>query len=234
MPTFAAYNARMSAQLITARKFSISHGNLLVFKDLNFDIGEGEWIELIGPNSSGKSTLLNAFYGLSSDLSGQLNVLGFSLNPVQRDFQSARRKMGFFSARIPLLEDRTVRANLAIALNAADRVKDLSGDQGISDLLLRLGLQDKISSLVSELSSSEKAVVMLARAMVHKPRLLLLDAAFDYLDDPRLRRVKAELENLVRRDGATLLSTGLELKQHSPEYRKVMIIEDKQVRIVGS
>jgi ABC-type multidrug transport system ATPase subunit len=224
----------MSAHLITARKLSISHGNHLIFNELNLDICEGEWVEFIGPNSSGKSSLLNAFYGLANDISGQLNVLDFSLNPVQKDFQSARRKMGFFSTRIPLLDDRTVRANLAIALNAADRVKDLSGDQGISELLSKFGLLDKISNPVSDLSSSEKAMVMLARTMIHKPRLILLDAAFDSLDDQRVRMVKGELENMVRRDGCCLISTGVELKPHSPEQRKIMFIEDKQVRIIGS
>jgi len=220
----------MANYVIVAKRLTIKFDNLLVFNDLQLDIMERDWVEIIGPNFSGKSSLLKVFYGLHEDMTGSLSVLDFSLNPVTKDFQSARRKMGFVSEAIPLLEEKTIRANLAIALNATDKIKDLNTHQLIEDILARLGLQDKSGFLVSSLSSSEKLLVKLCRALITKPRMLLLDGLFDQLDDLMCEKVKMELSSIAGKEPLTVVVTGIQLKPYSPENKRIYYIESKKLK----
>ncbi|MBK9271798.1 MAG: ATP-binding cassette domain-containing protein [Saprospiraceae bacterium] len=215
----------MANLVISAKKLILKHGNVLVLNDLYIDVQERDWVEVIGASASGKSTLIKLFYGMKQDLVGTISVLDFSLNPVTRDFQSARRRMGCVSEWIPLLPDKTVRANLAIALNAADKIKDLNTAQVIEDILSKFNLQDKSGELAEQLSSSERLLVQLCRALVIRPRLLLLDGLFDQLDENLIQLTKNEIQQIALKDPLTVVSTGIYLKPYSPEHKRVFSLE---------
>ena len=222
----------MSYFLIQAQRLNLVYGDQVLFKDLQFEQQEKEWVELIGGNGSGKSSLIHAFYGLLSVQSGILKVLDYSLNPATPDFAAARRKIGIYSAKVPLIEDKTLRANLAIALNAADKIRDLNTDQYITDILEKFGLADKTLEEVSRLSSGEKVRLGLARAVIHKPRLLMLDNPISALDESSIKLVKSQLTDLHQKEGTGVLLTGLSLSPFSPDNRKVYQITGKGLELV--
>ncbi|MBK9962334.1 MAG: ATP-binding cassette domain-containing protein [Saprospiraceae bacterium] len=222
----------MSYFLVQAQRLNLTYGEHVLFKDLQFEQQEKEWVELIGGNGSGKSALIHAFYGLLPVQSGILKVLDYSLNPATPDFAAARRRIGIFSTKVPLIEDKTLRANLAIALNAADKIRDLNSDQYITDTLAKFGLAEKTLEKVSSLSSGEKVLLGLARAIIHRPRLLLLDNPFALLDESSIKLVKALLTDLHQKEGTGVLLTGLNLSPYSPDNRKVYQITGKGLELV--
>ena len=207
--TFAVYNA-MPKHIIQAINLTISYPQKDLITGLNWTVDEQEWIEFSGPNGAGKTSLLNAFYGMPMKLSGQLNVLDFSLNPLSKDdLASLRRKIGYARQNLQLIPEKTVRANLVMALHAADRVQDFDFDGQVQWILDALGMSEKIKTPLAMLSQGEQHVVAIARALIHKPKLLLLDQSLDYLDDTSRKTVIQLIQNARESDRLTILSSAL-------------------------
>ena len=86
----------MSKHIIQAINFNASYPDKELISGLNWTVEEQDWIELTGPNGTGKTSLFNAFYGMPMSLNGQLSVLDFSLNPISKeDLSALRRKIGY-------------------------------------------------------------------------------------------------------------------------------------------
>lgn len=207
--TFTVYNA-MPKHIIQAINLSVSHSEKELITGLNWTVDEQEWIEISGPNGAGKTSILNTFYGMPMKLSGQLNVLDFSLNPLSKeDLASLRRKIGYARQNLQLIPEKTVRANLVMALHAADRVQDFDFDGQIQWILEALGMMGKIKYTLSLLSQGEQHAIAIARALIHKPKLLLLDQSLDYLDDTARKTVIQLIQNARDSDRLTVLSSAL-------------------------
>ncbi len=183
----------MPKHIIQAINLSISYPEIELLNSINLTLDEQEWLEILGPNGIGKTTILDAFYGMPLNLKGQLSVLDYALNPLNKeDLSALRRKIGYARQTIRLIQEKTVRANLVMALHAADRVQDFDFDTQIQDLLNKMGLGDRIKHTVNKLSVTEQHMIALARALIHKPRLLIMDQTLDYLDQEK-RNMSIEL-----------------------------------------
>jgi ABC-type lipoprotein export system ATPase subunit len=140
--------------------------------------------------------------------SGQLYVLDFSLNPISReDLLAMRRKIGYAKQKSNLLKNKTLRANLAMVLNAADRVTELSIDEMILDILERLDLKELLRKEIQDLSMSEVQCAGIAKALVHRPKLVLLDQILENLDGKTRLKVINLIEELRDTERMTILST---------------------------
>ena len=157
-------------------------GDVTALSDLSLDIREGELIFLAGASGAGKSTLLKLIAGMERPSGGMLHVSGQDMRKVNRTtLPFLRRKLGLILQQHRLLNDRNVLANVMMPLivSGAD---PREASQRAQVALERVGLADKASALPMMLSGGEQQRVSIARAIVHKPRIILADEPTANLD----------------------------------------------------
>ncbi len=136
---------------------------------VSFDVQEGEFFGLLGPNGAGKTTLISTLAGLTRASEGQVQVHG---HDVQNDYATARRLLGVVPQELVFDPFFTVRESLRIQSGYFGVKKN---DAWIDELLDNLGLSDKANSNMRQLSGGMKRRVLVAQALVHKPRVIVLD-----------------------------------------------------------
>ena len=157
-------------------------GDITALSELSLDISEGELIFLAGPSGAGKSTLLKLIAGIERPSGGTLQVCGQDMRKVNRTtLPFLRRKLGLILQQHRLLNDRNVLANVMMPLivSGAD-LREASERAQVA--LERVGLGDKARALPVALSGGEQQRVSIARAIVHKPRIILADEPTANLD----------------------------------------------------
>ena len=200
----------MPKHIIQTINFNLLPAEIPLITNLNWIADESDWIEIKGSNNSGKTSLLNAMYGHINQCSGQLFVLDYSMIPVAKDdLSTLRRKLGYAKQEFNLLKNKTVRANLAMVLNAADRIMDQNFEEIITNLLDRFSLKDLLRKEVKDLSFSQQQLSAIARAIIHKPKLLLLDQSFDYLDNTNRNKAIEIIQEYRSGERMTILSTSV-------------------------
>ena len=157
-------------------------GDITALSDLSLDIREGELIFLAGASGAGKSTLLELIAGIERPSGGMLQVSGQDMRKVTRTtLPFLRRKLGLILQQHRLLNDRNVLANVMMPLTVSG-ADSREATQRAHVALERVGLSDKASALPMMLSGGEQQRVSIARAIVHKPRIILADEPTANLD----------------------------------------------------
>ena len=158
-----------------------------VLSQLSFEIGEGEWVVIMGDSGSGKSTLLNVLAGIDPFDSGELflDELSWGVQNDETKTLVRRRDMGFVFQNYNLFPFLSAFDNVALPA----RLNGKNDRESILSLLREVGLEGKAHKFPSELSGGEQQRVAIARALVHRPRLLLADeptGALDHLTGERV------------------------------------------------
>ncbi|MCU0347533.1 MAG: ATP-binding cassette domain-containing protein [Saprospiraceae bacterium] len=195
----------------------------LVLQNVVLNITKGEFVYLIGKTGSGKSSLLKTLYAALPLSSGKGTVAGFDLKSLnRRTIPLLRRKLGIVFQDFNLLDDRSVEANLYFALQAmgwSDHEKMMSR---INELLERVDLKGKNSKMPHTISGGEQQRVVLARALLNHPALIIADEPTGNLDPETSDEVLLLLRKLAQEnDTAVLFATH--------DYR---ILENFPARIV--
>ena len=176
-------------------------------------IYHGEFVVLVGRSGSGKSTLLNLIGGLDRASSGDVLVDGQPLSELDEDALSRlrRHKVGYVFQFFNLVPTLTVEENLLLPLELTG-VAAAEAAGRVSEWLAAVGLADRGPDYPDELSGGQQQRIALARALVHRPGLLLADEPTGNLDLTTAREVLRLLDDLCRRTGTTLV-----MATHSPE-----------------
>ncbi len=181
-----------------------------VLKGVDLDIGEGEFVAIVGRSGSGKTTLLNIIGALDTDYEGSVEVDGKDL----RTFDDAaisdyrNRNIGFIFQSFHLLEHMTCRENVTLpALFArGDHMLTPAAVQARADEVLReVELSEKADSLPSTLSGGQKQRVAIARALFQKPRVMICDEPTGNLDSATANSILALFRRLNQEHGITLV-----------------------------
>jgi NitT/TauT family transport system ATP-binding protein len=173
----------------------------LAIDGLNFTVGRGEYVCVVGRTGHGKSTLVNLLLGLLKADSGTVDVLG--LDP-HRQFAQLRGRLACIFQGDRLLPWRTVLANVALPLEILG-IGGQTLDIGPADWLARLGLQGADAAYPHELSGGMRQRVAMARALVSDPDIVLADEAFAHLDAVTGDRIKTDFRELMRTSGKTVV-----------------------------
>jgi len=168
-----------------------------VLRTLSFKIEAGEWVVIMGDSGSGKSTLLNILAGIDPFDSGELLLDGRSWGSVDDSEKTLvrRREMGFIFQNYNLFPFLTAFENVALPA----RLNGHRDREAVRALLAEVGLGDKGHKFPSELSGGEQQRVAVARALIHRPRLLLADEPTGALDHLTGRKV-LELMTLLHKE----------------------------------
>ncbi len=198
----------------------------VVFRDASLSVGRGEWVFLLGRSGSGKSTLLNLISGIDLPEQGTVTVDGMPLNRLsERDRTLFRRnRIGFVFQFYNLIPTLTVEENILLPLELAGDLTTKSRAYA-RELLEQVGLADRCGSYPDRLSGGEQQRVAVARALVHRPSLVLADEPTGNLDSETGCQVLDLFERLVRQTGTTMV-----IVTHSGEVTqladRIMIIRE--------
>ena len=174
-------------------------------KDINIQVGEGEFIAIVGTSGSGKSTLLNLVGGLDTPTKGKILVKGKEIGSLTRKELTIfrRRNIGFVFQNYSLMPVLNVYDNVALPVTF-DKGKHINRKY-IEQLLKELGIWDKRKKYPNELSGGQQQRVAIARALVNKPAILLADEPTGNLDSATTIEVIGLLKTSCRKYNQTIL-----------------------------
>lgn len=180
------------------------HHNLIL-SDVDVTIKKGEFVYLIGQTGSGKSSLLKTLYGEILLEKGQGNIAGFDLTKIKpKDIPFLRRKLGIVFQDFQLLTDRTVFQNLAFVLKATGWKDEAKIKSRIGQVLELVGLSTKDFKMPHEISGGEQQRVVIARALLNEPEIILADEPTGNLD-PKVSDDIMELLHSIAKQGTSIL-----------------------------
>jgi ABC-2 type transport system ATP-binding protein len=189
--------------VIQVQNLSHRYGDRVALSNVNFDVKKGEIFGLLGPNGGGKSTLFRILATLMVPTEGSATIAGCDV--VRRPAQ-VRRYVGVVFQSQSLDKALTVEENL----RAQGHLHGLSGGDlraRMEAAMNRLGLSDRRKDLVETLSGGLKRRVEIAKALLHRPQVLLMDEASTGLDPAARRELSRHVENLRDNEGVTILLT---------------------------
>ena len=194
--------------VIEYKNVTICQQDTQILSDVNVSIGKGEFVYIIGKVGAGKSTFLKTIYGELDIASGEASVLGFNLKTLKRKHVPAlRRKLGIVFQDFQLLTDRSVHDNLEFVLKATGWKRTSEIEQRIADVLLMVGMADKADKLPAELSGGEQQRVVIARAMLNNPEIILADEPTGNLDAETGRHIAEILHEISDKGSAVVMTT---------------------------
>ena len=182
--------------LINYHSVDIHQQEAIVLEDVNLEIGSGEFVYLIGPVGSGKSSLLKTMYAELDIHSGQAEVLGYDMLHIRRSqIPALRKRIGIVFQDFQLLIDRNVHDNLDFVLRATGWRE-----------LLQVGMDTKGYKMPHELSGGEQQRIVIARAILNTPDIILADEPTGNLDTETAANI-VELLRSIRDMGSTVVMT---------------------------
>ena len=189
-----------------SKAFPTGEGDFLALKEVDLEIGSGEFCGLVGPSGSGKTTLLNIIGSLDTQTSGEVSVLDHKIAKLSsRESADLRsRYFGFIFQTYNLLPVYTVYENVEFPLLLL-KMDSASRRKAVMEALEWVGLTDKISSRPAQLSGGQCQRVAIARAMVKKPQLVLADEPTANLDTENSLRILETMKNLNQNLGTTFI-----------------------------
>lgn len=180
----------------------------LVLSNVNLHVDKGDFVWLIGQTGSGKSSLLKLIYGDLPLSSGEGHACGYDLKKIPtRDIPFLRRKLGIVFQDFQLLTDRSVEDNLRFVMQATGWTdKKLIADRTL-DVLEKVGLRSKLKKMPHELSGGEQQRVVIARALINDPEIILADEPTGNLDPDTSEEIVLLLKQIGQSGTAVLIAT---------------------------
>lgn len=177
-----------------------------VFRDLNADLKRNEVVVLLGRSGSGKSTLLNLISGIDLPTTGEVVIENVSLTELSEHDRTLfrRRHIGFVFQFFNLISTLTVEENLFLPLELNGSLDEAARASAYA-LLRQVGLGDRAASYPDRLSGGEQQRIAIARALVHKPMLVLADEPTGNLDRDTGRQILDLMNQMTRATGTTLI-----------------------------
>ena len=179
-----------------------------ILRDVNFSVVRGDFLYIIGKVGSGKSTLLKSIYAEIPIMSGDAQVFEYQLQKIKRNqIPYLRRKTGIVFQDFQLLIDRSVEKNLEFVLRATGWKNKKMIEDRIHEVLVQVGMQNKTYKMPHELSGGEQQRIVIARALLNSPPLILADEPTGNLDPETGSQIVALLQSISEKGTAVIMST---------------------------
>ena len=194
-----------SDPIISAKDLTIFQDNNTILSDVNFTINKGEFVFLVGRTGSGKSSLLRTIYADLPLRLGDLHVADHNIRSIKaREIPLLRRKLGIIFQDFQLFQDRSVGENLEFVLRATNWTDKSKIKARIAEVLMKVGLGSVNNKMPHQLSGGEQQRVVIARALLNEPVILLADEPTGNLD-PEVSMGILDLFNQINRSGTSIM-----------------------------
>lgn len=217
------------SKLISYKNVSIVRDSYIVLRGVSFDVEAGEVVYLVGKVGSGKTSLIKTLYAEVPVSEGEATVLDMDMTRIRkRDIPGLRRRLGIVFQDFQLLPDRSVYDNLDFVLKATGWREHAKRDARIETVLKEVGLINKSYKMPHELSGGEQQRVVIARALLNDPELILADEPTGNLDPETGEMVFGLLNEIARSGRGVIIST----HNHAMVDRfpgRVLLCEDKKL-----
>lgn len=182
--------------------------NTLILSDVNLEIAQGSFNYLVGRTGSGKSSLLKTLYGELPLIKGEAEIAGFRLQGLKRrQIPYLRRKIGIVFQDFQLLSDRNVESNLMFVLDATGWKNKEDKLKRCKEVLQMVGLATKDYKMPHELSGGEQQRVVIARALLNDPEIILADEPTGNLDPDVSDEIMTLLQRISEKGTSVLMAT---------------------------
>ena len=193
--------------------------------DVNLKIDQGEFVYIIGPTGSGKSTLIKLLDGEEIPTKGKVEVTGINVGKLKHSkVPLYRRNIGVVFQDFRLLERKTVFENIAFALEVINVPKEKIRRR-VREVMNLVGLDDKGNSFPQELSGGQQQRVAIARAIANKPKLLIADEPTGNLDPQKSDEIMTLLEKINREEKTTVLMVTHDITLVNKHRKRTIVLE---------
>jgi cell division transport system ATP-binding protein len=194
--------------VLSMTQATIFQGENPVLSEVNFSVEQHEFVFLIGRTGSGKSSLLKTLYADLPLKSGLAEVVGYSLSEIKnKEVPFLRRKIGIIFQDFQLFTDRSVFENLAFVLKATGWTDPILIKERIGEVLLQVGLVEALNKMPHQLSGGEQQRVVIARALLNNPSILLADEPTGNLDPDVADGIFKLFQDINKKGTAILMAT---------------------------
>lgn len=219
-------------KVVLYKDVEIKRADKIVLKDVSFQLDKGEFYYIVGRVGSGKSSLLKTMYGdVRIEKGEKADVLDYDILHLKKgELPYLRRKIGIVFQDFQLLTDRSVYANLKFVLEATGWKKTEEIRQRIEEVLTSVGMESKIRKHPYELSGGEQQRIVIARALLNKPSLILADEPTGNLDPQTGYYIMTLLQELTEKGHTVAMAThNMHLVKEFPG--KILKCEDGELKI---
>ncbi len=216
--------------LIKYVSVDLFQSEVVVLKDVNLEVRKGEFVYLIGRVGSGKSSLLKSFYAEVPIHSGeQAQIFSYNLQKLKRrHVPHLRRKLGIIYQDFQLLIDRTIHDNLMFVLKATGWKKKDEMEKRIADVLKQVGMSNKGYKMPHQLSGGEQQRIVIARALLNSPDIILADEPTGHLDTETGSDI-IKLLRSIQQEGTTVIMSTHNMKWLQDFPGRVLRFEDEKM-----
>lgn len=193
--------------------------------DINLTINQGEFVYIIGPTGSGKSTMIKILDGEEVPSKGLVDVLGINVGKLKHSkVPLYRRNIGVVFQEYRLLERKTVFENIAFALEVIN-MSTIDIRKRVREVMNLVGLDDKGHSFPTELSGGQQQRVAIARAIANRPKILIADEPTGNLDPGKSDEIMNLLEKINREEGTTVLMVTHDITLVNKHRKRTIALE---------
>jgi ABC-2 type transport system ATP-binding protein len=225
--TFSGGEDPVNPKVLSVNLLRRLYGDTVAVDEVSFDVGQGEIVGLLGPNGAGKTTIINMILGVLEPTSGTIRIEGADIASSR---VRALERTNFAAVYAPLPGNLTVYQNLRV-FGLMYGVKELP--ERIEALLEQFDLKRLRHSRCGVLSSGEQTRVSLAKAMVNRPRLLLLDEPTASLDPAVASDIRAQVHEFVSRDQVGVLWTSHNMYEVADVCGRVLFLSRGRILLEG-
>lgn len=211
--------------MINIKNLNKHYGDIKVLNNISLDIKKGDIFAIVGHSGAGKSTLMRCINGLEDYTDGSLIVNNKEIKNLKKDeLRVFRKKIGMIFQHFSLIQRKTVFENVALPMQLWGYKKDEISKK-VNDLLILVGLEEKIDSFPGKLSGGQKQRVAIARALTLDPEILLSDEATSALDPNTTTSILDLLKQINEKLNITIILVTHEMEVVKQIAQKALLLE---------